>query len=181
MHMAKQSQQLVLMLIIGILIGTAGVMAWKTRTVGEGDDISMATTNSGAQNASDTLALSGESLSHAPSLPLAPAIPKGTRLGINVQDQLAGVVVTVEGLNISATQWLAVYEERDGQPGNIIGAVRAHAGDSEAKVELLRPTVQGQKYFVGILNDDGSETFNRQTDLPPLSPDKVVIVSFNAL
>jgi hypothetical protein len=62
-----------------------------------------------------------------------------------------------------------------------MGAKRVRAGDTSAKIDLLRPTVQGQKYYVGILNDDGSEDFNRQTDLPPLSPDKVVIVYFGAL
>ena len=49
--MAKQSQKLLLMLVIGVLIGTTGVMAWKTRTVGEGEEVLNSTDN----NASTTI------------------------------------------------------------------------------------------------------------------------------
>lgn len=179
--MAKQSQQLVLMLIIGILIGTAGVMAWKTRTLGDENE-AMITTESGATTTGDILLKTQESIGRADmQLPLAPAIPRSTRIGISAEDQVAGDTVLVTNLDINETNWLAVYDNRDGGPGNIIGATRVHTGDTSAKIELLRPTVQGEKYYVGILNDDGSESFNRLTDLPPLSPDKVVIVSFIAL
>jgi hypothetical protein len=180
--MAKQSQQLVLMLIIGILIGTVGVMAWKTRTIGTGEEETTNTTDSGAQTASGTIVKTQETVGRtASTLPLAPSIPKGSRIGLTAEDQLAGNTVRVDSLDIKDTNWIAVYDEREGQPGYIMGALRVHAGDTTAKIELLRPTVQGQKYFVGILGDDGSDTFNRQTDLPPLSPDKVIIVSFMAL
>lgn len=179
--MAKQSQQLVLMLIIGILIGTAGVMAWKTRSVSE-DIEAINTTESGATTTSDVLLKTQESIGRADmQLPLAPAIPGGTRVGLNAEDQLAGNTVSVAGLEIKETNWVAVYDDREGGPGYIMGAARVHAGDTTTIVELLRPTEKGKKYYVGILNDDGGETFNRQTDLPPLSPDKVIIVSFMAL
>jgi hypothetical protein len=132
--------------------------------------------------ATNTLVQTQETIAKPASLlPLAPSIPRGTRLGLNVQDQLAGNSVTVDSLDIKDSNWIAVYDDRDGQPGYIMGAKRVRAGDTSAKIDLLRPTVQGQKYYVGILNDDGSEDFNRQTDLPPLSPDKVVIVYFGAL
>ncbi len=180
--MAKQSQQLVLMLVIGILIGTAGVMAWKTRSVETINDEILNTTDSGAMTATDTLSKTQETIGKSASmLPLAPSIPKGSRVGLSVEDQIAGKIIKVSNLDIKDTNWVAVYDEREGQPGYIMGATRVHAGDSAASVELLRPTEKGGKYYVGILGDDGSDTFNRQTDLPPLSPDKVVIVSFVAL
>lgn len=180
--MAKQSQQLVLMLIIGILIGTAGVMAWKTRSVGTGDDEAVNTTDSGAMTATDTLSKTQETIGKTVStLPLAPSIPKGSRIGLSVDDQTAGNVVAVSNLDIKDSNWIAVYDEREGQPGYIMGATRVRAGDTAAKVELLRSTLKGEKYYVGILGDDGSDSFNRQTDLPPLSPDRVIIVSFVAL
>ena len=180
-YMAKQSQQLVLMLIIGILIGTAGVMAWKTRSV-TGEDETMNTTDSGWVTATDTLTKTQETIAKAAStLPLAPSIPRGSRIGLSVDDQAAGAVVAVSNLDIKDINWVAVYDDREGQPGYIMGATRVHAGDVTTSVELLRPTIKGEKYYVGVLGDDGSETFNRQTDLPPLAPDKVVIVSFVAL
>ncbi len=179
--MAKQSQQLVLMLIIGILIGTAGVMAWKTRTGGMTNDDAISTTESGSMTATDTLTKTQETIGRTTAqLPLAPSIPKGSRMGLTVDDQMAGTVVAVSNLDIKETNWVAVYDEREGQPGYIMGATRVRAGDTMANVELLRSTTKGEKYYVGILGDDGSDTFNRQTDLPPLSPDKVVIVSFVA-
>ncbi len=179
-RMAKQSQQLVLMLVIGVLIGTAGVMAWKTQNASEELETAISTTGNGATTSAETIIASQETITHAPQLPLAPSIPKGSRVGINVQDQLAGNSVNVEGLRLEETKWIAVYDERDDEPGYIMGAIRARAGDTNVSVELLRPTIKGEKYFVGILNDDGNDAFNRQTDLPPLSPDKVVIVSFVA-
>jgi hypothetical protein len=154
--MAKQSQQLVLMLVIGILIGTAGVMAWKTRTAGT-DEEAVNSTVSGSGTATDTVAKTQETIGRGdPSLPLAPSIPKGSRIGLNAQDQLAGNAVSVNGLDIKDTNWVAVYDEREGQPGYIMGATRVHAGDTEAKIELLRDTVQGQRYYVGILGDDST-------------------------
>lgn len=180
-HMAKQSQQLVLMLVIGILIGTAGVMAWKTRTVGTDESDTNITTDNGAMTATDTLANAQETMKRTePSLPLAPSIPSGSRLGLRVEDQPAGDRVSVSGFEVKESNWIAVYDDRDGQPGWIIGAARVFAGDTQINVELLRSTIKGQKYYVGILSDDGDKTFSRQTDLPPLSPDKVVIVSFVA-
>jgi hypothetical protein len=180
--MAKQSQQLVLMLVIGILIGTAGVMAWKTRTTSTESEMPV-TTESNATTSSDTLVEAGKTgtVAHASMLPLAPSIPMNSRLGITVTDQKAGSVVSVDSLDVSESHWVAVYDERDGQPGWILGASRVRAGDTSTQVELLRPTVTGSRYYAAILSDDGSDTFDRQTDLPPLSPDKVVIVGFAAL
>ena len=177
--MAKQSQKLVLMLVIGVLIGTTGVMAWKTLTLGEGEEVTNST-DSNAFTTTDGLT-NGEALSHTASLPLAPAIPKGSRIGLSMDDQRAGTLVSVSGLEMKENHWIAVYDQRDGQPGWIMGATRVRAGDSSASIELLRPTKRGETYYAGILSDDGNEVFNRQTDLPPLSSDKMIIVSFNAI
>lgn len=180
--MAKQSQQLVLMLVIGILIGTAGVMAWKTRTVGTDEEVIFNSTVSGSKNATDTLVMTQDMIGKSSAtLPLAPSIPKGSRVGLAVPDQLAGDTVVVTKLDIKDSNWIAVYDTREGQPGWVQGAKRVRMGDTSAKIELLRPTVQGQKYYVGILGDDGSDDFDLHRDLPPLTPDKVVIVSFVAL
>lgn len=177
--MAKQSQKLLLMLVIGVLIGTTGVMAWKTRTVGEGEEVLNSTDN----NASTTIdGLSKrDSLTHALSLPLAPSIPKGSRIGLSVEDQIAGNLISISGLELKENHWVAIYDQREGQLGWIMGATRVRAGDTSAVIELLRPTISGETYYAGILSDDGDEVFNRQTDLPPLSSDKMTIVSFMAL
>jgi hypothetical protein len=176
--MAKQSQQLILMLVIGVLIGTTGVMAWKTRSTEEADSANV-TTKSGATTSVDTIEGTPTVVTTGVStLPRSPEVPKNSRVGISVADQSAGNSVTVSGLDIKETHWVAVYDQQDGAVGSIIGAARVHPGDVVAEVSLLRATVAGATYYAAILSDDGDNTFNRQTDLPPLSPDKVVIVSF---
>ncbi len=177
-HMAKQTQQLVLMLVIGILIGTTAVMAWKAKTVGESEE-AVNTTVSGATTSTESM-MNKEMIGEAPALPQGPEIPANKRIGLSVEDQAAGTVVAVTGLDIAETHWLAIYDDEDGTPGWILGAVRIHAGDTSANIELLRPTLSGKKYYVAMLGDDGAATFSKKTDLPPLSPDKVLIASFVA-
>ena len=178
--MAKQTQQLVLMLVIGILIGTTAVMAWKAKTVGEGEE-TLNTTVSGATTSADVLvATNNESVSEASALPRGPEIPANKRIGLAVEDQQAGNTVVVTGLENTEAHWLAVYDGDTDEPGWILGARRVRIGDTAINIELLRPTVSGKKYYVAILSDDGTDTFSKKTDLPPLSPDKVLIASFVA-
>ena len=176
--MAKQTQQLVLMLVIGVLIGTTAVMAWKAKTVGE-ESAAVHTTVSGATTSVESL-VNNESVSESGALPHGPEIPVNKRIGLSVEDQAAGTSVAVTGLDLSETHWIAVYEDEKGAPGWILGAARVHAGDTTAHIELLRPTLAAKTYYVAILGDDGTESFSKKTDLLPLSPDKVIIASFSA-
>jgi hypothetical protein len=186
--MPKQTQQLVLMLIIGVLIGTTAVMVWKLdnapATEIDADRISQSTPN-GEGDAKDTgdairATTTGSVISQASAWPLPPEIPANTRVGLTVADQEAGTVVNVSGLVIAGKKWIGVYDDRSGAPGWIMGATRVHEGDTVAKVELLRTTVAGNTYYAVILNDDGDEVFNRLSDLPPLTSDRVTIVRFKA-
>jgi hypothetical protein len=95
-----------------------------------------------------------------------------------VLDQPQGDSVAVSGLAIVVTKWIAIYDEQDGKPGWILGAARVHEGDTTATVDLLRADVAERTYYAAILNDDGDSVFNRLTDLPPLSPEKVTVVRF---
>ncbi len=177
-NMPKQTQQLVLMLIIGVLIGTTAVMAWKNRQVGVGTEV-VNSTPTGASTSPENV-IDKTTIGQAPGLPAAPQIPKNTRIGLSVNDQPAGNIVHISGLSLTENHWIAVYDDKDGHPGWIMGAARAHVGDTTAEIELMRGNVSGGTYYAAILNDDGDDVFNRLTDLPPLSPDKVVVVSFVA-
>lgn len=170
-----------LMLVIGVLIGTSAVMVWKLKG-GQTDvsvDESARSTPSGTAMApaegSATTTTIGQS-----SWPLPPAIPANIRVGLSVADQPASAVVNVSGLALSEIHWIGIYDDREGHPGFIMGAKRVHPGDTLATVELLRPTASGGKYYAVLLTDDGDDTFNRLQDIPPQSPDKVVMVSFAA-
>ena len=177
--MSKQTQQLLLMLIIGVLIGTTAVMAWKTKHAGEGEEV-INSTPKGATTSQESLLQPQTTMNGAPGLPGAPEIPKNVRVGLSVGDQPAGTMVLVTGLSVADNHWIAVYDDQDGHPGWIHGAARAHPGDTSVQVEMLRNTEAGGKYYVAILGDNGDDTFNRLTDLPPLTPEKVVIASFVA-
>lgn len=178
--MTKQTQQLVLMLVIGVLIGTSAVMVWKLKAVpSDGNDDTRSTPNGATTTALVERTTKVTAIGQS-AWPLPPEIPANVRVGLSVADQPGSAVVNVSDLHITEMHWIGIYDERDGHPGFIMGAKRVHPGDTLATVELLRPTVALGKYYAVILNDDGDDTFNRMQDLPPLSPDKVVMVSFLA-
>ena len=177
--MSKRTQQLLLMLVIGMLMGMTGVMAWNSRGTGDGD-VNHNTTPSGATTTEITVPVTTTSIGSVPNLPSSPQIPANLRVGINVSDQPAGTSVFVTGLSLTQSQWIAVYEDRDGQPGNILGASHVFPGYISTSVDLLRNTEAGGKYYAAVLNDNGDEFFDRLSDLPPFSPDKVIVVSFFA-
>lgn len=178
--MTKQTQQLVLMLVIGILLGTSAVMVWKLKTVQTDANDDARSTPNGATTTAIVESTSKVATMGQSAWPLPPEIPANVRVGLSVTDQPASAVIDVTGLQITAMHWVGVYDDRDGHPGFIMGAKRVHPGDTLATVELLRSTIAGGKYYAVILTDDGDDTFNRMHDLPPLSPDKVIMVSFLA-
>jgi hypothetical protein len=177
--MANQTQKLLLMLVIGVLLGATSMLAWKLDGTGEvpvGDS-----TPTGIPNEERNIATTTPvTIAVAADIPSSPEIPPNMRVGLNVADQPAGSVVFVTGLTVTENQWVAVYEENEGKPASILGASRVRVGYISTSVDLLRATEQGRKYFVAILNDDGDNYFNRLSDLPPFSPDRMVIVSFIA-
>lgn len=180
--MTKQTQRLYLVLVIGILIGISLVMV--KRTPSKAPEVKINSTPSGATS-TDEIMLRSEELKKEITtsvLPALPQIPNNIRVGLTVEDQTAGRTVTVGSLDVVGSQWVAVYDDKGGRPGWILGAARVHEGDKTAVVELLRPegTLSGQMYYVAMLNDNGDGEFNRLTDLPPLSQDKIIIVKFKA-
>ncbi len=164
--------------MIGVLIGVTAVMAWKAKTVGEGEE-AVNSTVSGATTSAESI-INKENVGEAPALPASAEIPANKRIGLSVEDQAAGNTVLVSGFDVAENHWIAVYDGMDGTPGWILGASRIHAGDTSINIELLRATISGRKYYVAMLGDDGADSFSKKTDLPPLSPDKVLIASFIA-
>jgi len=168
------------MLVIGVLIGVSVVMI-STRGGWLRDGENDASTAESMNTPETPVVTSQDSLTAAPGdFPLPPSIPDNTRVGLSALDQLHGKTIAVGGLAVLGTKWVAIYDDHGGKPGWILGAGRVHEGDTGIVVELLRQegTVAGGIYYAAILNDDGDDVFNRLTDLPPLSPDKVTIVRF---
>lgn len=179
--MPKQTHQLVLMLFVGILIGTALMLISDSRN---GEVRDAYTTTQGATTSDADAFIEARPLPELFSVRVAsPQIPKNERIGLTVRDQFRGDTVFASDLHISGTKWVVIYDDREGKPGWILGAARVREGDKEAAVSLLRPegTLAGATYYAAILDDDGDGEFNRLADLPPLTPDKVIIVSFEVL
>ena len=179
--MTKHTQQLVLMLIVGVLLGFAVVKVFSGSNERGGD---MDSTPAGVTTpTTEDLTKKPESLSPAKRFPLPPSVPANSRIGLSVPDQVAGRTVSVPTVSVEEVSWVAVYDAKDGAPGSILGAAKVKVGETMAFVELLRPegTLAGATYYVAILPDNGDGEFNRLTDLPPFTPDRINIVTFKAL
>jgi hypothetical protein len=85
---------------------------------------------------------------------------------VEIKDQIAGNAVVVQSVTFKEAGWIAIYEDRDGKPGNILGARWYPAGETKnGPVELLRPTVKGV-YYARFHKDDGNHLFDLKIDSP---------------
>jgi len=62
-------------------------------------------------------------------------------------------------MTLTEPTWVIVYESRDGNPGNILGAGLFFKGDTSGTVTLLRATTSGKSYFASAAIDNGDKTF----------------------
>lgn len=94
------------------------------------------------------------------------------------QDSGTEVAVTYD--TVTAPTWIVVYENRDGQPGNALGAAFfAPELQNKNTVSLLRGTLPEQTYFVGESRDDGDRIFSLKNDQAVHDQDgKPVLVQF---
>lgn len=85
---------------------------------------------------------------------------------LEVENQIAGKAVTVAKAVLSSTvSWVAVHEDINGDLGNVLGARSLPSGEHmNVFVPLLRGTMAGKEYHVGIYKDNGDLKFDRKTD-----------------
>lgn len=84
---------------------------------------------------------------------------------ISADDQPAGTMVAV-AVKLEKEAWVAVHEDANGKLGNILGAQFFPAGTHLGKIDLLRGTQAGKKYYVMLHSDDGNHTFDIKVDMP---------------
>ncbi|PIR47042.1 MAG: hypothetical protein COV07_01040 [Candidatus Vogelbacteria bacterium CG10_big_fil_rev_8_21_14_0_10_45_14] len=114
------------------------------------------------------------------SIQTTPATSGSMMASVSVGNQMAGSkVMTVA--KTGATTWVVVHEDRNGEPGNILGARRVEAGTTTTEVMLLRGTVAGGKYYVMLHSDNGDGKFDYKLDLPILEGGMAVMSSFVAM
>lgn len=97
--------------------------------------------------------------------------------GLSVKDQLADDYVSFYDVNFEDDTWVAVYEDKNGEPSNLIGTGLFFGGTAEGVSPLVRPTIAGSKYYVTLIKDNGDRVFNLLEDRPSLD---APIVSFIA-
>lgn len=83
-----------------------------------------------------------------------------------IDDQPAGEMVVVSSVTFGAPGWVAVHDGVTGMPGNTIGASWLPAGThTNVNVELVRPMIAGNQYFLVLHSDDGDKKYNSKIDL----------------
>ena len=111
--------------------------------------------------------------------PVESSAGKEGRYRLSVNEQTASSRVVVSGMTLAERSWIVIHEEREAEPGSILGAGRFGPGTEQGEVELLRNTEPGKKYFAMIHADDGDDTFDQKKDLPLKDESgQVVMVSF---
>jgi hypothetical protein len=83
-----------------------------------------------------------------------------------ISSQPAGLSVTVDKAVVTASQWVVIHEDRNGAPGNALGAARFLGGLHAGVVNLLRATVAGRTYHGLIYKDNGDRMFSKDKDVP---------------
>lgn len=77
-----------------------------------------------------------------------------------VNDQPAGPIVEVTMLTLSKPGWVAVYEDNNGTPGNVLGAARFEEGIHLGEISLLRSTEPGKIYYLILHADTNTREFD---------------------
>lgn len=104
--------------------------------------------------------------------------------GVLAEDQVFGLEAIVKSVKFeNRAGWVAIHEDREGKPGNILGATWLPVGESkEVKVELLRSMEAGKTYYAMLHDDDGDKKFNYKNDLSlPSATGEPIMVAFRAL
>lgn len=86
---------------------------------------------------------------------------------IIVTNQIPGEVVLVAEVNMAEAGWVAIHDNNDGKPGNILGAGYLPSGTYiNQMIPLLRGVVDGSSYLAIIHKDDGDKIFDYKIDTP---------------
>lgn len=78
--------------------------------------------------------------------------------------QTAGLTVAISNVVVQVPTWVVIYENYNGQLGNVLGAALFTKDRSSGVVDLLRGTLPGQSYFAGEARDDGDHMFSMVND-----------------
>lgn len=105
-----------------------------------------------------------------------------TDASIAVDAQSAGTTVVIRSMSLKNRSWIAIHDDRNGAPGNILGAQRFEANETVGSVSLLRATQAGMRYFAVVhMSDDDMEFEFKTADAPLIGKNGgMVMAAFTA-
>ena len=154
------------MVVVGVLAGVLiawGYSSWRTPADSVTTGTATTTADTNAATTADTTGL--------------PVIGSDAALTI-ASPQRPGTSVAVEKAVVSTPTWVVVYENKDGKPGNALGAALFFPEGQSGTVELLRGTVSGRSYLAARQVDNGDRKFSLKDDQFLTEGGKVVWVTF---
>ena len=154
------------MVVVGVLAGVLiawGYSSWRTPADSATTGTATTTADTNAATTADTTGL--------------PVIGSDAALTI-ASPQRPGTSVAVEKAVVSTPTWVVVYENKDGAPGNALGAALFFPEGQSGTVELLRGTVSGRSYLAARQVDNGDRKFSLKDDQFLTEGGKVVWVTF---
>jgi hypothetical protein len=99
-----------------------------------------------------------------------------------LDNQPAGSVAMVKSVTVAKNSWVAVRDSLDGAIGNILGARMVSTGAStNVAVNLLRPMVKGNNYFLVVFEDNGDGVFDYKQDQMLQQNNQIRVVPFSAI
>lgn len=175
------TKMVIISLILGFVIGFGSAWLWfnpgqDANPEGAMDDntgtmeVVDLTADQGGTQTIDVETLPQDEMSFDPTI---------TENGVQVKDQKAGASVFVSLVRLQRSGWVVIREDVSGAMGNILGARRFDAGESQGVVELLRGTVAGGTYYAVLYLDDGDKMFDHTKDTPITGGSGVVGMTFN--
>jgi hypothetical protein len=95
--------------------------------------------------------------------------------------QTAGMSVSVTNVSVAEPTWVVVYEDVNGKPGSVIGAELffppSMKGKTASDIELVRPTIAGNTYYVGQSVDDGDKSYSSKNERKLVGSDGSLLLS----
>jgi hypothetical protein len=135
------------MIVVGVIVGIVVAWAWVAlRNSGTTASIQNNNNSTGGTTTTQTVGQGSD-----PALTIA-------------SPQKAGKSVAVEKAIVSVPTWIVVYENRDGKPGNALGAALFFPSRQTGSVELLRATTAGKTYLIAKQTDNGDRKFSLRND-----------------
>jgi len=170
--MKDQNVRLAAAFVLGILVGVGGYWLNNNRAQ---------TSVSKLKNIvplSEELDLSGVASSTSLEEDVSPLSVKSSL--IRLDDQNPGKRVVISQVVLQKPAWVAIHEDVDGQPGNVLGARLFDRGTNSGIIELLRDTEVNKKYYAVVHNWSGVKApFNVKIDLPTKDEnDENIMASF---